>query len=87
MLFDSARRGPVMMWMKNTYLPLDMLSWRVTASYRTFTRTRFRIPKPLSIPGTVAYVLELNGRNREATRISPGDRPEGAGLPAAERAN
>ncbi len=51
MLFDFGETRPVMMWMKNTYLPLDMLFIAMTARSAPSTRTRFRIPKRLSIPG------------------------------------
>ncbi|MBM3607913.1 MAG: DUF192 domain-containing protein [Alphaproteobacteria bacterium] len=77
MLFDFEREAPVAMWMKNTYLPLDMI----------FIDRRGRIvniaenTEPLSertIPsaGPVLGVLEVNAGTARRLRIRAGDMVE-----------
>jgi uncharacterized membrane protein (UPF0127 family) len=88
MLFDFGETRPVMMWMKNTYLPLDMLFIARDGVIRTIHENA--VPHSEAIIDSrepVAYVLELNAGTVKRLGISPGDRLEGAGLPAAERAN
>jgi uncharacterized membrane protein (UPF0127 family) len=79
MLFDFKVEQPVMMWMKNTYIPLDMI----------FTARDGRIvsiaenAEPLSertIPsGPAAYaVLEVNAGTAARLGIKAGDRMEHA---------
>ena len=77
MLFDFERDEPVTMWMKNTYLPLDMVFIR-----RDGTITRIAADtEPLStaiIPSgsPVLAVLELNAGVAAKLGIQPGDRIE-----------
>lgn len=79
MLFDFEREAPVAMWMKNTYLPLDMI----------FIDRRGRIvniaenTEPLSertIPSArpVLAVLELNAGTARRLRLKAGDQVEHA---------
>jgi hypothetical protein len=74
MLFEFERDGPLAFWMKNTYIPLDMIF--ITRSGKV-TRVVDRA-EPLSetvIPsgGPCAAVLELNGGVAAAIGLKPGD--------------
>ena len=77
MLFDFERDEPVTMWMKNTYLPLDMVFIRPDGTVsRIATDT-----EPLStaiIPsgGPVVAVLELNAGTAVRLGLQAGDRVE-----------
>lgn len=75
MLFDFGGTGPVAMWMKDTYVPLDML----------FLDGELRVvwihegAEPLSLatirpPMPVAYVLELPAGSVARYGIAAGDR-------------
>jgi hypothetical protein len=74
MLFDFKTEQPVMMWMKNTYLPLDM----VFISRSGIVTSIAKDTEPLSeriIPsgGPVYAVLELNAGTAEKIDLQPGD--------------
>ena len=75
MLFDFRETRPVAMWMKNTFIPLDML----------FLDERGRVthvspnarPESLDVipsQGPVRYVLELNGGAAARYGVAEGDR-------------
>lgn len=75
MLFSFGEMRQVLMWMKNTYLPLDMLFVDDKGSIRTIKENA----EPLSeaiidsrVP--VAYVVELNGGAARKFGIRTGDR-------------
>ncbi|HEX2135578.1 MAG TPA: DUF192 domain-containing protein [Microvirga sp.] len=77
MLFDFGRVEPVSMWMKNTYLPLDMLFIRPDGSIARIAANA----EPLStraIPSgePVLAVLELNAGTAARLGIRAGDRVE-----------
>jgi uncharacterized protein len=77
MLFDFERTEPVSMWMKNTYLPLDMLFIRADGSIARVAADT----EPLStavIPSgePVLAVLELNAGTAAKLGIRAGDRVE-----------
>lgn len=77
MLFDFERSEPVTMWMKNTYLPLDMVFIREDGTVARVAADT----EPLStaiIPsnGPVLAVLELNAGTAAKLGIKPGDRVE-----------
>lgn len=74
MLFDLRQYPGASMWMKNTYIPLDMLfigcDWKVVDIYEN--------AKPLSLrrigsSKPFCYVLEINGGNASAAGIATGD--------------
>jgi hypothetical protein len=74
MLFEFDREEPVAFWMKNTYIPLDMIFISRTGKV---TRVANRA-EPLSetvIPsgGPASAVLELNGGVAAAIGVRPGD--------------
>ena len=77
MLFDFERSEPVTMWMKNTYLPLDMVFIRPDGTVSRVAADT----EPLStaiIPsgGPVSAVLELNAGIAAKLGIQAGDRIE-----------
>lgn len=72
-IYDPAR--PIGMWMKNTYLSLDMLfadeSGRIVSIVE---RTEPFSRRIITVPGLVFAVLEVNGGTAERLGIRPGDR-------------
>ena len=75
MLFDFHREAPVGFWMKNTYVPLDMIFIRSNGRIANIAENA----KPLSetvIPsdGPVLAVLEVAGGTARKLGIVPGDR-------------
>jgi uncharacterized membrane protein (UPF0127 family) len=79
MLFDFERSEPVAMWMKNTYLPLDMVfmdkSGRVTHLALNAEPLSERI---IPSNGPAYAVLELNAGVARAIGLKKGDRVETA---------
>ena len=75
MLFDFKTEQPVMMWMKNTYLPLDMIfiarNGLVTYVAENAEPLSERI---ISSNGPVYSVLEVNAGTAARLGIKPGDR-------------
>ena len=74
MLFDYVRSQRVAMWMKNTYIPLDMLF--IAGDGRVVNIAKRTVPHSLtSIPsaGRVRAVLELNAGTSDRLGIKPGD--------------
>jgi uncharacterized membrane protein (UPF0127 family) len=79
MLFDFKREQEVGFWMKNTYIPLDMIFIREDGSIRRIAANT----EPLSertVPagGPVRYVLEVIGGTARKLGIEPGDKVTGA---------
>lgn len=75
MLFVFDSEAIATMWMKNTLIPLDMLF--VSSNGRIVgiaTNTKPFSLRPLSSPGPVKAVLELNAGTAERLGITPGDR-------------
>jgi len=75
MLFDFKREEPVAMWMKNTYLSLDMVFIDKSGKVVNIAENT----EPLSeriIPsaGPVLAVLELNAGTARRIGLKPGDR-------------
>jgi hypothetical protein len=74
MLFDFGRTGRQAMWMKNTYIPLDMLFIRADGTiHRIAERTVPHSETVIPSGGRVRAVLELNGGTSERLGIRPGD--------------
>ena len=78
MLFDfGTRAGRASMWMKNTYIPLDMLFIVADGEIESIAeRTTPQSLEAVSSRGPVRYVLELNGGTAARLGIRPGDRVE-----------
>ena len=79
MLFDFEREAPVAFWMKNTYIPLDMIFIRADGSILRIAENT----EPLSdrlVPsgGPVRAVLEVIGGTARRLGIAPGDKVAGA---------
>ena len=83
MLFDFKETRLVTMWMKNTYIPLDMV-FMDEAGTVTHVAANAQ-PLDLSIissRGPVRYVLELNGGAAARFGIKPGDRLQHPAIPS-----
>ncbi|MDH3228313.1 MAG: DUF192 domain-containing protein [Alphaproteobacteria bacterium] len=78
MLFDFGKRGGrASMWMKNTFIPLDMLFIRADGEIESIAaRTVPHSLESISSRGPVRGVLELNGGTASRLGIKPGDRVE-----------
>ena len=77
MLFDFERPLPVNMWMKNTYIPLDMLFIRSDGSIaRIAPDTEPLSTQIVSSGEPVLSVLELNAGTAAKLGIRAGDRVE-----------
>jgi uncharacterized membrane protein (UPF0127 family) len=75
MLFDFKQDQNVSMWMKNTYIPLDMIFilsdgriWRIAGNTTPLSE------RIISSGGPVRAVLELNGGAARRFGIAPGDK-------------
>ncbi len=75
MLFVYPSDAPVSMWMKNTFIPLDMFfigsDGRIT---HIAERTVPQSTELIGSNGPVRAVLELNGGTASRLGIKPGDR-------------
>ena len=74
MLFDFGQSRPVGMWMKNTYIPLDMLFIRADGTIAYIAENT--VPKSLDVVGVnepVLAVLELAGGSAKRKGIRTGD--------------
>lgn len=81
MLFDFGRPQPITMWMKNTYIPLDMLFIDESGTIRSIAeRTTPLSERTIPSNGPARYVLEINGGRADALGIRPGDTVSGAAL-------
>ena len=75
MLFDFERDQIVLMWMKNTYLPLDMLFVLADGRiHRIEANTEPESEKTISSGVAVRAVLELNAGSAARLGLKPGDR-------------
>jgi uncharacterized membrane protein (UPF0127 family) len=77
MLFDFKVDGPVSMWMRNTYIPLDMVfifaDGRV---HRVEANTEPLSERTIPAGANVRAVLELNAGTAARLGLRPGDRVE-----------
>ena len=75
MLFDFTPSRLVSMWMKNTYIPLDILFIDETGKIVNIVdNTRPHSLKSIRSAGPVLAALELNAGTAEKLGIAPGDR-------------
>jgi len=82
MLFVYPAPSPTAFWMKNTYIPLDMLF--IAADGHILNIAERTIPlteTPVPSAGPVKDVLELNGGTSQRLGIKPGDRVRHRSLP------
>ncbi|MEY9197477.1 uncharacterized membrane protein (UPF0127 family) [Sinorhizobium fredii] len=74
------------MWMRNTYLPLDMLFIGADGTVATIHENAVPLSEAIiDSQEPVAFVLELNAGTVKRLGIRPGDRITGARIPAAAR--
>ncbi|ACP25189.1 exported protein [Sinorhizobium fredii NGR234] len=86
MLFDFGETRRVMMWMRNTYLPLDMLFIAEDGTIRTIHENAVPLSDAIiDSKEAVAFVLELNAGTVKRLGIRPADRITGARIPAGAR--
>ncbi|GJE55496.1 MULTISPECIES: DUF192 domain-containing protein [Methylobacterium] len=79
MLFDFEQVQPVNMWMKNTYLSLDMVFIRPDGTIaRIAADTEPLSTKVIASGEPILAVLELNAGTTDKLGIRPGDRVEHA---------
>ncbi|MEQ8710430.1 MAG: DUF192 domain-containing protein [Rhodospirillales bacterium] len=77
MLFDFGRVARQAMWMKNTFIPLDMLFIRSDGTiHHIRQRTQPQSEEVIPSNGRVKAVLELNGGTVERLGIRAGDKVE-----------
>ena len=75
MLFVYERNGPRSMWMRNTYIPLDIAFARDDGSIINIVRDTVPMSeRNISATEPAMYVLELNAGVTEALSIGPGSR-------------
>jgi uncharacterized protein len=79
MLFDFVRDEPVAMWMRNTYISLDMLFIKADGTvHHIHERAEPLNETTIDSRGSVRYVLELNGGITAKLGIKPGDKVKNA---------
>jgi uncharacterized protein len=75
MLFDFGHEQPTSFWMKNTYIPLDMIFIRGDGRIARIAENTVPLSEALvSSGGPVRAVLEVIGGTAKKLRIAPGDR-------------
>jgi uncharacterized membrane protein (UPF0127 family) len=85
MLFDFEEEQPASFWMRNTYIPLDMLFIKADGTVESIAeRTTPLSERSIPSKGPVRYVLEINGGVSKELGIEPGDVASGPALHAAE---
>lgn len=75
MLFDFKREQPVAFWMKNTYLPLDMIFVKADGRILAIAENTTPMSEAL-VPssGPVRFVFEVVAGTSKRLGIAPGDR-------------
>lgn len=74
MLFPYSPPQEITMWMKNTYIPLDMVFIRADGIvHRIEARTEPLSEKTIASNGNVSAVLELAGGAAQRLGLKPGD--------------
>ncbi len=77
MLFDFKVEQPVLMWMKNTFIPLDMVFIARTGAIVSIAENTEPMSERTIPSGPPAYaVLELNAGTAARLGFKPGDRVE-----------
>jgi len=77
MLFDFGSERMINMWMRNTYIPLDMVfAFEDGTIHRIAAQTEPHSEKTISSGEKVRYVFEINSGAAQRQGIAPGDRIE-----------
>jgi uncharacterized membrane protein (UPF0127 family) len=81
MLFDFHDEEPVSFWMRNTYIPLDMLFIKADGTIDSIAARATPLSER-SIPSKspVRFVLEINGGLSATLHIVPGDKVSGPAI-------
>ncbi len=75
MLFDFDREEPVAMWMRNTYIPLDMVFIRANGTiHRIHERAQPLDETTIPAGAPVRFVLEINAGVAARLGLKSGDR-------------
>lgn len=75
MLFRHSRSVQISMWMKNTYVPLDMFFIRADSSIAGIEKNTSPLStRRINSPGPVSGVLEMNAGFADRWQILPGNR-------------
>jgi uncharacterized protein len=75
MLFDFKHEEPVMFWMKNTYIPLDMIFISRNGTVTSIAANAEPLSENLIPSGGPCYgVLEVNGGVAARISLKPGDK-------------
>ena len=75
MLFLYKKSEEVRMWMKNTYIPLDMVFIRADGTiHRIERRTEPHSERVIDSSGPVTAVLEIAGGTADRIGLKPGDK-------------
>ena len=81
MLFDFQSEQPVGFWMRNTYIPLDMLFVTADGTINSVAeKTTPLSERSIRSKVPVRYVLEINGGLSRMLGIKPGDKLSGPAL-------
>lgn len=74
MLFDFGGDRPISMWMKNTYIPLDMIFIGGDRRVKHIARQATPLSeRTIQSPVPARYVLEVKGGRSAELGIAPGD--------------
>jgi uncharacterized protein len=74
MLFDFDNEQPITMWMRNTYIPLDMVFIKADGKvHHIHERAQPLDESTISSNGNVRYVLEINGGVATKLGLKAGD--------------
>jgi uncharacterized membrane protein (UPF0127 family) len=83
MLFDFGAEEPASFWMRNTYIPLDMLFIRADGTVESIAEhTTPLSERPVPSKGPVRFVLEINGGLSDELGIEAGDQVSGPAIEA-----
>jgi len=83
MLFDFGTERPITMWMKNTYIPLDMIFIGSDLTVRGIARQTTPFSEETIASGKPArYVLEVPGGTADRLGIRPGAKVSGKAIEA-----
>jgi uncharacterized membrane protein (UPF0127 family) len=74
MLFDFPRPEPAAFWMKNTFIPLDIVFIGANGRVLNIAHGKPLDETPLQSHGAARGVLEIAGGRAGELRIAPGDR-------------
>ncbi len=85
MLFPYSTDRRASFWMRNTYIPLDIIFIEANGTIESIAeRTTPLSEKSVRSKGPVRFVLEINGGLSDTLGIAPGDRVGGPAIEARQ---